>query len=138
MNKNQKVAVALLILLIIVTIILCILKISSETTKNKDFINGNYYTKTTLKDAEFLGKFSYNSHNTKINNRGRLQSCERFKLLDTEEIIEIPCNRVSGHTGEKFVTIAIIDYYSKETNKHLYQKITIHEVKEYFDNSTDY
>lgn len=131
MKKSQKIGIPLLILLMIATIGLCILKIYSETTKNKDMINGNYYTKTTLKEAEFLGKFSYNRRGT---SSPKGITHDEFKIIESGEIVKIACGKNTGHTGEKYVTLAIIDYYSKDTNKFLYQKIEVAEVKDYFDN----
>lgn len=142
MKKSQKIGRVLLISLIIVTIGLCILKIYSETTKNKDMITGNYYTKSTLKEAEFLGKFSEGSRwwlgGRGIDRVRRRDSYDEFKILESGEIIRIAFGPNGGHTGEKYVTIEIVDYYSKNTNKHIYQKFVIVEAKNAFDNKTDY
>lgn len=55
--KKSQIIIILLVLLTIVVIGLCILKVYSETLKNKDMITQNYYTKISFEEAEFLGKF---------------------------------------------------------------------------------
>lgn len=132
MNEKQKSMVTLFVLLMIITIGLVGLKIYSEINNTKDVINGNYYTKTTLKEAEFLGKFTSNPHRAgKIH---RIQTYDQFKILESGEIVNIAFGLNGGHTGEKNVTLAIVDYYSNDTNKHIYQKIYVEEVEDYFEN----
>lgn len=132
MNKKQKSMVTLFVLLMIITIGLVGLKIYSEINNTKDVINGNYYTKTTLKEAEFLGKFTSNPH--RAGKSHRIQTYDQFKILESGEIVNIAFGLNGGHTGEKNVTLAIVDYYSNDTNKHIYQKIYVEEVEDYFEN----
>ncbi len=136
MKKNKKIEILILVLLMILIIGLASLKIYSEIIKTQDVVNGNYYTKTTYKEAEFLGKFT--SDYNRAGNRREIQTYDKFKILETGEIVKLPVNLNGGHSGEKNVTIAIVDYYSNDTNKHIYQKIYIAEVEDYFDNSIEY
>lgn len=132
MNKEQKIKIGLLIVVLIATIVLIGIKINSEISKNMDIANGDYYTKTTHKEAEFLGKFTSNPH--RLGNNHRIQTYDQFKILESGEIINIAFGLNGGHTGEKNVTLAIVDYYSNDTNKHIYQKIYVAEVEDYFGN----
>ncbi|MBQ7409953.1 MAG: hypothetical protein IJW20_01040 [Clostridia bacterium] len=126
MEKKQKIGIALLILLMIATIGGCMLKIYSEMSESQDMATGNYYTKVSYYEAEFLGKFTRTPR--RMSSRG--QTYDKFKLIESGEIVEIACGFNSGHTGEKYVTIAAIDYYSKDSNKHLYQQLVVENILE--------
>ena len=135
--KNKVSIVALLVIVIVLVIGLSALKIYSEIKKNSDILNGNYYTKTTLEEAEFLGKFREGSPwyigGTLRSNPRHDAIYDEFKLINSGKIIRIVSGSTGGHTGEKYVTIAIIDFYSKDTDKLIYQKFVIESVKDYFE-----
>ena len=132
MKRNKKIEILILVIVMILSIVLMSWKIYSEIDKTQDVVNGNYYTKTTYKEAEFLGKFTSNPHH--VRNNQRIQTYDQFKILESGEIVNLPVSLNGGHSGEKNVTIAIVDYYSNDTNKHIYQKIYVAEVEDYFEN----
>lgn len=136
--KNKFALVASLVMFIVLVIGLSALKIYSEIKKTSDILNGNYYTKTTLEEAEFLGKFREGSRwwysgGTRRSDPRHDTIYDEFKLINSGKIIRIVSGSTGGHTGEKYVTIAIIDFYSKDTDKLIYQKFVIESVKDYFE-----
>lgn len=128
MDKKQKISILLLVLLGIVSIGICALVIYITVDDSKAMQNGECYTKVIFKEAEFLGKFTYQSRS----NPGNSQIYDEFKLLDNGKIIRIYCGINSGHSGEKQATIAFIKYYRNDTRKLIFEETVLVEDKDSF------